>query len=333
MATQKLRIKIRRDESTNWEEVNPLLYVGEQGYETDTRKMKIGDGLKRYNELEYFGETLESIDGFLITSKVHLEHESKFLIKTLKNFDDRELTTQKDANVIIVETLLINEQYLDTLDERVKIIEEGGIDSDLFVKKTGDTITGSFNVIDENGYSYNINPDLGIESGPVPVGYVSITKDGDIKYHSYLMEEENKYIIDVLDSDSANALPALTLDAKDVTVGRDLTVYGRIYSSGVDILDALSVTEKVLDGFNSRLGMLDFKYDKTGGPIFGPVVVIPSELNGSLPVFVVNAGGVFCMIEPTSDKHVATKFYVDSTTLPNDISKLKTLNSIRSFLG
>jgi hypothetical protein len=48
------KILIRRDLAANWTSANPVLGDGEQGYETDTRKMKIGDGITNWINLPYF---------------------------------------------------------------------------------------------------------------------------------------------------------------------------------------------------------------------------------------------------------------------------------------
>ena len=47
------RIQLRRDSSDNWAKVNPILLEGEVGFETDTKLRKIGDGVHRWNDLEY----------------------------------------------------------------------------------------------------------------------------------------------------------------------------------------------------------------------------------------------------------------------------------------
>lgn len=47
------RIILRRDSSTNWEASNTVLMAGEPGYETDTGKLKIGDGISAWETLEY----------------------------------------------------------------------------------------------------------------------------------------------------------------------------------------------------------------------------------------------------------------------------------------
>lgn len=48
------QIKLRRDTSANFTSKNPVLGVGEPAYETDTKKLKIGDGTTSYTQLEYF---------------------------------------------------------------------------------------------------------------------------------------------------------------------------------------------------------------------------------------------------------------------------------------
>lgn len=48
------QIKLRRDTSTNFTSKNPILGIGEPAYETDTKKLKVGDGTTAYNSLAYF---------------------------------------------------------------------------------------------------------------------------------------------------------------------------------------------------------------------------------------------------------------------------------------
>lgn len=49
------KIQLRHDTSSNWSSVNPILLVGEVGIETDTNKIKIGNGTDNYNTLPYYG--------------------------------------------------------------------------------------------------------------------------------------------------------------------------------------------------------------------------------------------------------------------------------------
>ena len=48
------KIQIRRDTAANWTSANPTLSQGEQGYETDTGKLKIGDGSTAWTSQVFF---------------------------------------------------------------------------------------------------------------------------------------------------------------------------------------------------------------------------------------------------------------------------------------
>ena len=50
-------ISFRPDTAANWASNNPVLSQGEGGDETDTRKIKIGDGSTAWNSLEYAAQT------------------------------------------------------------------------------------------------------------------------------------------------------------------------------------------------------------------------------------------------------------------------------------
>lgn len=52
----QVKFRIRRDTSANWTSVNPTLALGEPGLETDTRRVKYGDGSTAWNSLQYSGE-------------------------------------------------------------------------------------------------------------------------------------------------------------------------------------------------------------------------------------------------------------------------------------
>lgn len=48
------KLQIRRDTASNWTSANPTLSAGEFGYETDTNKLKIGNGSTAWTSLDYF---------------------------------------------------------------------------------------------------------------------------------------------------------------------------------------------------------------------------------------------------------------------------------------
>ena len=52
------QIQVRRDTAATWTSVNPTLTLGEPGYESDTRKLKFGDGSTAWTGLPYFSTGL-----------------------------------------------------------------------------------------------------------------------------------------------------------------------------------------------------------------------------------------------------------------------------------
>lgn len=52
------KIQLRRDTKARWEQYNPVLLSGEIGIELVTNKLKIGDGIHRWLELEYAGNKI-----------------------------------------------------------------------------------------------------------------------------------------------------------------------------------------------------------------------------------------------------------------------------------
>jgi len=63
------RFQLRRDTAQNWTSSNPVLADGEIGYEKDTNKFKVGNGVKHWIELDYFQSSVAVVyDGGLPTT-------------------------------------------------------------------------------------------------------------------------------------------------------------------------------------------------------------------------------------------------------------------------
>ncbi len=58
---RKTNIQTRKGTAASWASSNPVLAAGEPGFETDTKKLKIGDGTTAWNSLPYF-----TVDGGVI---------------------------------------------------------------------------------------------------------------------------------------------------------------------------------------------------------------------------------------------------------------------------
>lgn len=65
MSTTIIRMEQRNDTAANWTAANPVMLAGEFGYETDTNKMKLGDGTTAWNGLDYISVTVADLAPFL----------------------------------------------------------------------------------------------------------------------------------------------------------------------------------------------------------------------------------------------------------------------------
>lgn len=54
-------LRFKRGKSTSWTEKNILLYAGEPGFETDTGRFKIGNGIDKWNDLPYVGSEKQEV--------------------------------------------------------------------------------------------------------------------------------------------------------------------------------------------------------------------------------------------------------------------------------
>lgn len=57
------QIQLRRATAASWTSVNPILALGEVGVETDTYKLKVGNGTSQWNSLAYFVHSWTDITG------------------------------------------------------------------------------------------------------------------------------------------------------------------------------------------------------------------------------------------------------------------------------
>lgn len=61
MATIRTTFKLKRGFAAEWNELNPILCVGEPGFEIDTGRLKIGNGIATWSEINYQDELSGSV--------------------------------------------------------------------------------------------------------------------------------------------------------------------------------------------------------------------------------------------------------------------------------
>ncbi len=92
------RMQQRRGTAQQWTDANPILNIGEIGYESDNNKFKIGDGVNHWDDLAYFldEESLgTSLDGYIPDSLLgvangvaQLNSSGKLVSDQIPNIDE-----------------------------------------------------------------------------------------------------------------------------------------------------------------------------------------------------------------------------------------------------
>lgn len=111
MGATNSKIQLRRDTAANWSTYNPTLSAGEPGFETDTGKLKIGDGQTSWLELSYIDESIiiqasrveyvnDTLDNILLNYIFDIDYE------TLLAFDTSELITGSNSSSILGQAIL-----------------------------------------------------------------------------------------------------------------------------------------------------------------------------------------------------------------------------------
>ena len=127
----KTTFQVKRGTAARWEELNLILNPGEPGFETDTFKLKIGDGSTPWKELPYVNDvdiskyiTIEDIiNGDVILPVATKTIRGAVLSSTAKN----EISVDPTDGSMEVNSLSIDR--LDT--EGINVILNGGAASSL----------------------------------------------------------------------------------------------------------------------------------------------------------------------------------------------------------
>ena len=108
--TLNTRIQIRNDLAATWTEKNPVLLKGEMGVETDTRKIKIGDGLNKWSDLGYSGADVADIEKVIADNR----DTTYSLEPTGEQTDAQALSTiesPKDGDTAIIKRVISEDKF------------------------------------------------------------------------------------------------------------------------------------------------------------------------------------------------------------------------------
>ena len=86
--TKYRRLRVRRGHTAKWKQYNPILKIGEVAVDLDLHRIKVGDGIKNYNDLNYMYDELYFFIGFILKIIGNIEGSGKLLdsINTSSSF-------------------------------------------------------------------------------------------------------------------------------------------------------------------------------------------------------------------------------------------------------
>lgn len=94
----KTIFQLKRGSSSRWVELNPILQQGEPGFEIDTGKLKIGNGVDTWINLSYVGDNSDS--GIISVDTKSLLPETGNIFLIYRVIDERMLYQWNDDNKI-----------------------------------------------------------------------------------------------------------------------------------------------------------------------------------------------------------------------------------------
>ena len=148
------KIVLRNDTSINWKTINPILMKGEIGVEMDSRKMKVGDGMSAWNDLDYLAGDEISIED-LPLGKVF-----KFTKPFGKYVPSASGNVEVDATEMSITDLLIN-AYSETVQPKITQPSCSINCPQAKAYEVGTKITPSYSVSFNKG-KYEYGPDTGV---------------------------------------------------------------------------------------------------------------------------------------------------------------------------
>ena len=106
-----VRIQLRRGLSTQWTSINPVLAGGEAGFESDTLKIKIGDGATHWNSLGYATVTPQNLTD-AIASVVAGEVADYATLTDLSTAISQEVSDRNAAIATAVSAVVAGEDFI-----------------------------------------------------------------------------------------------------------------------------------------------------------------------------------------------------------------------------
>lgn len=256
------QIKLRRDTSANFTSKNPVLGIGEPAYETDTKKLKIGDGTTAYTQLPYFssgggssditatlpikivdgvislevdGQTIQIVDGKLHANLDELGNEVNDLSGRLTSAEADILTKQDKLtagdNITISENNVISATggsaptNMVTTDTAQTISGQKEFNSTILFLSTDDLLRAQQSASYRNGAGLSMGANsTSTDGGPLAPQWKIYNTSGTVDRAETIITTYNQSKLNNTNFNTANKLVKLDSDGKLPAVdGSNLT--------------------------------------------------------------------------------------------------------------
>ena len=182
MAT--VRLQLRRGTAAQWTSANPTLAAGEMGVETDTRKVKVGDGTTSWTSLDYVASDTPAISE-IAQDAINDAFVAGTGITKSYNDGSNTITVAVDTSVIATKAELA-EVSQDSVNDAIvagigldKVYNDADNTITLDIDSTVATLTGTQTLTNKTLTSPVINTPTGIVKSDVGLGNVDNTSDAN----------------------------------------------------------------------------------------------------------------------------------------------------------
>lgn len=223
------QIKLRRDTSANFTSKNPILGIGEPAYETDTKKLKIGDGTTAYNSLDYFSggggsteftvvQPLKLVDGTLTLQidEQTIQVQNGKLVANLDELGNEVNTLAGD--VAGVQADLANKQDKSTavtIDTKQTISGQKEFNNTLLLLSNNDFLRGQQSTSYRNGAGLSMGSNsTSTDGGPFTPQWKIYDTSGGVDRTETIVTTYNQSKLNSTNFNAASKLVRLDSDGK-----------------------------------------------------------------------------------------------------------------------
>jgi hypothetical protein len=225
------RLQVRRGTASTWVNTDPnvVLSAGEIGYETDTGRIKIGDGTTTWNSLDYNAVVPT---GFLAGSGISVSVAE----------DGSTVTYSLSDPTIQVSDIT---DFVDGVNDRVADLLTAGSNIQLTYTDSGNdtsTLQVAVTGVSLSGHTHNLSDVTDVTASATEVNYLDlITGAGTVDATKAVVVDSSKNITGFNNITASGLVSAGTINTTgNVTVGGDLVVHGStttVNSTTVEIGD------------------------------------------------------------------------------------------------